>query len=85
MKMPKNFDKATEEEMKDDGIYSRSGRKPKWPFSSMEVGDFVEVKLGQYGGWQSPQDYALKHAYETGKKFRTKKVNRNTYHIWRIA
>ncbi len=84
------FRKATEEEMNIDATGRKGGmRSPhlgnlKWPFAKMEVGDAIEITIGEYGP-QNPQAYVSTYAYKVGKKFRSRKITPDTYSIWRIA
>lgn len=85
------FRKATDEEMNIDTT-GRKGRRVsgaylgnlKWPFAKMEVGDAIEITIGEYGP-QNPQAYVSTYGYKVGKKFRSRKITPDTYSIWRIA
>lgn len=85
------FQKATDDEMNIDAI----GRKGtqfsgeykgnlKWPFAAMQVGDAIEIKLGEYGP-QNPQAYVSTYAFKVKKKFRSRKIAADVWRIWRIA
>lgn len=65
----------------------KRGRKPKYPFGEMDIGDSVFFEVAICGGMSQEQVAAHAYGKTSGKKFRTAKVNdgdRYGVRIWRV-
>jgi hypothetical protein len=56
----------------------RCGRKPRYPFGQMEIGDSVIVEI--ISGARAATTYGRRH----GKKFQSEKQADGKYRVWRV-
>lgn len=65
---------------------SRFGRKPKYPFRDMAIGDSILVDGNSSAYTDCPaNNAAAQYAYKTGKKFTAEAQGNGKVRIWRIA
>ena len=62
---------------------ARMGRKPKYPFADMAVGDSVFFDNEPAGSMSLPAASAHNHGMRLGKKFSSRKDGRGV-RIWRV-